>query len=414
MPKNQSVFFILSLSILVLFTNIGYAQPAVIHAPEKAGISLERLDRYTQFLKSEVSSGNMAGAVSLVSRRGEIVHHEAIGFNSLSGDVRMSNDHIFSIQSMTKPIISVGFMMLYEEGHFLLTDRVSKYIPEFKDLKVAVDVDAGIDGATVPIESEVRIHHLLSHTAGFSHGLGGNALEQAIAKSLYNTPHENIKSRVMALLSMPLISQPGKQWYYSASPDVLALLIEQFSGQSPAEFLQHRIFDPLEMNNTGYNVSVENQDRLVKVHAFDKEGKLFTSPNQSPPEDITVFGGTHGLYTTAADYLKFCNMLLNKGTWNGQVLLSPKTIELMTMDHVGGLYQAPGQGFGLGFAVVTDVSDARSLGSSGQYYWNGMFRTHFFIDPEEELIAILLTQTYPYSNYYADKMRQMVYQSIID
>lgn len=414
MSINQSRLFVISLSILVMFTNIAYAQPAVSYAPNKAGISLERLDRYTQFLRNEVSSGNMAGAVSLISRRGEIVHHEAIGLNSLSDDIEMAKDNIFSIQSMTKPIISVAFMMLYEEGHFLLTDRVSKYIPEFKDLKVAVDVDAGMDGATVPIENEVRIHHLLTHTAGFSHGLGGNALEREIARSLYNTPHENIKSRVMALLQMPLIGQPGEQWYYSASPDVLALLIEQFSGQSPAEFLQQRIFDPLAMENTGYNVPVESQGRLVKVHAFNDEGQLFTSPNQSAPEDIKVFGGTHGLYTTASDYLKFCNMLLNKGTWNNKVLLSPKTIELMTMDHVGELYQTPGQGFGLGFAVTTDVSETRSSGSRGQYYWNGLFRTHFFIDPEEELIVILLTQTYPYSNYYADKMRQLVYQSIID
>lgn len=303
-------------------------------------------------------------------------------------------------------------MMLYEEGHFSLTDPVSKYLPQFKNLRVAKDVDQGANGETEPANKEITISHLLTHTAGFSHGLGGTKLDNEIAKALYSQPHKDIESRVNAMLKLPLVGHPGEQWYYSASPDVLSLLIEHFSGITTAEFLKQRIFDPLEMNDTGYNVSKENKARWMPVHNLDKQGNLVYSLAQLPTEGNTIYGGTHGLFSSAADYMKFCQMLLNKGEFKGKHLLSPKTVDIMTMNQVGNLYEAPGQGFGLGFGVTTDVAASKNLGSVGQYYWSGAYCTYFFIDPKEELIVILMSQLQPYSNYYGEKMRQMVYQSL--
>ena len=378
------------------------------------GISSARLTRYDSFLKKEIEEGRIAGAVSLVARNGAIVHKGAYGLNSLANKTPMQQNGIFHIMSMTKPIVTAAFMMLYEEGHFFLTDPVSKYLPQFKDIKVTKDPSEGKDGASEIPNREITIAQLLSHTAGFSHGLGGTKLDNDIAQALYYEPQENIESRVNTLVSLPLFGHPGEQWYYSASPDVLALLIEKFSGKTVDEFLQERIFDPLGMKDTGYNISKENQDRWVPVHNLNKEGKLVNSEQQLPVEGNKVYGGTHGLFSTASDYMKFCQMMINKGSLNGILYLSPKTVEIMTMNQVGDLYQAPGQGFGFGFGVTTDLADAKSLGSVGQYYWSGAYSTFFFIDPQEELIAILMTQLQPYNNYYGEKIRQFVYQAIAD
>ncbi len=378
------------------------------------GVSTERLSRLSNFLEDEIKAGKIPGAVSLIARNGEIVHQASFGYSDADSKTPMRNDNIFHIMSMTKPIVTVAFMMLYEEGHFFLTDPVSKYLPQFKDLKVVQDVSDGKDGSTDPISTEVTIHHLLTHTAGFSHGLGGSQLDKDVVKALYFEPQASIESRVNTLVSLPLVGQPGEQWYYSASPDVLSLLIEHFSGMTTAEFLQKRIFDPLDMTDTGYNIASGSQNRWVPVHNINEEGKLVTSKNQLPKDGVTVYGGTHGLYSTASDYMKFCQMLLKGGETNGKQLLSPKTIQIMTMNQVGDLYPGPGDGFGLGFAVTTNVAEAKSLGSAGTYYWAGAYSTYFFIDPDEKLVAILMSQLQPFSAYYGNKLRQMVYQSLTE
>jgi len=317
---------------------------------------------------------------------------------------------------MTKPIITVAFMMLYEEGHFLLTDPVAKHLPYFKDLKVAKDVSEGIDGETEPAKRKMTIAHLLSHSAGLSHGLGSSKLDRDLLRGYYFTQHPHVEDRVKYMAQQPLVGHPGEQWYYSAAPDVLSVLIEKFSGQSTAEFLQQRIFDPLGMEDTGYNLDENQLARRAKVHAFDKSGNLVTSSNQARAQGVKVFSGTHSLFSTAADYLKFCQMLLNGGSMSNKQYLSPKTIELMTSNQVGDLYDRkdPGHGFGFGFAVLEDLGKAKNLGTVGQYFWTGAYCTFFIIDPEEELIAILMTQTAPFSNFYGKKMRQMVYQAIVD
>ncbi|MEL6944813.1 MAG: serine hydrolase domain-containing protein, partial [Bacteroidota bacterium] len=313
------------------------------------------------------------------------------------------------------PIISVAMMMLYEEGHFELGDPVSKYLPQFKNPKVA----RSENGEMIEEEANkaITIAHLFSHTAGFSHGLGQSPIDQMYWKALYGgglraDPHKTIEERVNTMSELPLVGHPGEQWYYSASPDLLALLIEQFSGKTVAEFLQERIFDPLDMKDTGYNLPQDKSGRAAGLHASNN-GQLFYAPQQTPTSGNTVFGGTHGLFSTVEDYMKFASMLLNKGEFNGKRLLSRKTVELMTANHVGDL-KGNGEGFGLGFGVRTDLAEGRTLGTEGQFYWNGAFNTYFFVDPKENMIAVMMTQLWPFNNYYSRMFRQMVYQAIND
>lgn len=387
----------------------------IAQANEKiaSGISLDRLERYEQFIKKEIAEKNIPGAVTLIMRNGKIVQEGAYGYSHTANKTPMKADDIFYMQSMTKPIITVAFMMLYEEGHFLLTDPVAKYLPDFKSMRVSKDVNKGIAGETDSLESDMTIAQVLSHTSGLTHGLGANALEKEFRQKYYSAPFpKDIQGLVDRMTKMPLVGQPGKQWNYSAGLDVLSVLIEKFSGKSTNDFLNERIFKPLGMTNTGYNLSPAQAARVVKVHT--QEGVVM--PNQPLTEGQTIWFGSNALYSTAQDYMEFCQMLLNGGTWKGKQYLSRKTIELMTSNQVGSLYSLvkKGEGFGFGFAVVTDVADTKLLGSQGLYYWSGANNTHFFIDPKEKLISIFLTQQVPYNNFYHVKMRQMVYQAIAD
>ena len=378
---------------------------------------------YDHFLQENVETGKIAGAVSLVSYKGTVVHNEAIGYNNLGDKTPMTSDKIFYLQSMTKPIVSVAFMTLYEQGLFTLSDPVSKYIPAFDSLKVIevqYDAAGNMTGVEhVPLKRPILIWHLLSHTAGFSHGLGTNEYEANLYKALYpemegNPTHEDIEGRVNVLLSYPLMGHPGEQWNYSASPDVLALLIEKLSGKTAAEYLKEVIFTPLGMTSTGYNVSDDDLDRIVGLHRHDDTGTLVASPQWSPLQGNKIYGGTHGLFSTASDYLKFGEMLVNGRAYNGHRILSRKTLELMTKNFIEGLPYQPGQGFGLGFGVRTDLADSHLPGSVGNFYWSGLFCTYFFVDPVEDLVAVLMTQSWPYSNYYGDMLRQFVYSSMKD
>lgn len=375
------------------------------------GLSSERLSRYDAFLEQEIEAGNMAGAVSLIVRNGQVAHNKAYGKRNVSQSEKMQENDLFFIQSMTKPIITVAFMMLYEEGHFFLTDPVEKYLPEFGNLSVSTDPAAGLEAETVPLNSPITIAQLLSHTAGLSHGLGNNRLEREYLKAMYLQDHKTIQDRMNRMLELPLIGQPGEQWYYSAATDVLSVLIEHFSGQSTEDFLQERILDPLGMTETGYNLSDNQLGRVATVHEM-KNGELVAAKRQPSAQGNTLWSGVNGLFSTASDYMKFCQMMLNNGSWNGKRYLSRKTVQIMTMNQIDELYGE--QGWGFGFAVITNLAAKKSSGSEGQYFWSGAFRTHFFIDPKENLIAILMTQTNPYSSYYDDKMRQFVYQAIDD
>jgi CubicO group peptidase (beta-lactamase class C family) len=298
-----------------------------------------------------------------------------------------------------------------------LKDPVSMYLPKFKDLVVTLNEEKGKEGETEPLNREITIADLLSHTSGMSHGGGSSKLEQDFKSARYRK-HNTILSRVNSYMEIPLTSQPGAQFYYSAAPDVLSVLIEQFSGLSTDEFLKKRLFLPLEMNDTGYNIAPVNQYRRVELHEQNKEGILMNSATKSqlPMSGNTIWAGTSGLFTSASDYLKFCQMLLNKGESNGHRFLSRKTIDLMTMNQIGdlALKRMQGHKFGLGFAVVTDVAATKVLGSEGVYFWGGAFNTHFFIDPKEKIVAVFMTQIASFSWKYHNKLQQMIYQAIID
>lgn len=365
---------------------------------------------YTDFLQSEIDEDQIAGAVSLVVKDGKVVHHGSWGYSDKEAGEKMNEDQVFHIMSMTKPIVSVAAMMLWEEGKFKLDDPISKYLDGFENLRVSTDLSKGKDGPTVPATSVPTIRQLFSHTAGFSHGLGGTALDNDVARALYYAPQADIASRVKTLAELPLLAQPGEKWSYSASPDVLALLVEKLSGQPTDEFIQERILEPLDMQDTGYNMTAEQAARMPKLYKI-VDGKLVRDVMQMPANGHTVFGGTHGMLSTASDYAKFCEMLLNGGKANGHRLLKAETLALMTSPNVGKAQYVPGQTFGLGFGVSTaDPEDG--LGSKGQFFWSGAYSTFFFVDPANNMYAILMTQTSPYTGKYGDALRKYVYEAI--
>jgi CubicO group peptidase (beta-lactamase class C family) len=378
----------------------------------QSSLSTERLARYDAYFQKEIDEGRLPGVVTLVYKNGEKVHESAMGYNDFSTKTPAKADQIYFIQSMTKPVITAAFMMLYEEGHFFLNDPLHKYLPEFKDAMVAKDVKLGSVGGLEPVKSPITIAQLMSHTAGFSHGLGSSKVDEEVIRGLYQTQHKDIASRVAAYAKLPLYAQPGTQWYYSASPDILARLIEVFSGQTTAEFLQQRLFNPLGMKDTGYNLSEEQAKRMTVLHSFDDNGKLIKAPRQTPTSGNTVFAGANALFSTAQDYSLFARMMLNGGELDGKRYLSSKTVELMRINQTKDLFQDPGKGFGFGFAVVDDLADTKSLGSEGTFYWSGAYCTYFFIDPKEDLVAIFMTQVAPFSGYYENKFKQMIYQAI--
>ncbi len=403
---HRAQLFILT---FLLFSLPTLAQLDVAHIQaEEAGFSTERLDRLSSYLNQEIEAGNLVGAVSLIVRKGATAQYENYGYSQLDSKNPMQKDQLFYIQSMTKPIISVAFMMLYEEGYFDLNDPVEQYLPAFANMQVQTD-----DGKTEDLNGPIRIWHLLSHTAGLSHGLGSSELDKRYREALYMQQHKDIEARVNAMTDLPLIGQPGEQWYYSAAPDVLSLLIEQFSGMTTAEFLQTRVFEPLGMKDTGYNVEEGKKDRMAGLHQKNEAGKLTISDRQTPTSGNTIFGGTNGLFSTATDYMRFALMLLHEGELDGKRLLSRKTVALMTVNHVGDLF-GKGNGFGLGFSVRTDLAEPKALGSIGTFGWSGAYNTYFFIDPQEELVGILMNQFTPYDDFYNKKFQQMVYQAIND
>lgn len=365
---------------------------------------------YDAFLKEEIKNGEIAGAVSLVYQNGAIIHNEVYGYADKEQQEMMATDQVFHIMSMTKPVITVAAMMLWEEGHFKLDDPVSKHLEGFTALQVAKDVEAGKDGETVPAENPVTIRQAMSHTAGFSHGLGGSKLDNDFAMAMYYMPQENIASRVKTLTSMPLVAQPGTRWSYSASPDILALLVEKYSGMTAAEFLQKRLFDPLGMTNTGYNLPEEKAARMAKLYKIE-DGKLVRDLYQMGATGNKVFGGSHGLVSTAPDYMEFAKMLLNKGTYKGKQYLKESTLDLMTSNQIGDIPYQPGQTFGLGFGVLTETPE-NGIGSKGQYFWSGAYSTFFFIAPEKDMVSVLMTQRSPYTGKYGDAMWKFVYEAL--
>ena len=375
-----------------------------------------KLKDFESYLIQEIDNSKAAGIEVLVNHKGKTVWHKALGYGSLQDNRLLEKNSIYYIQSMTKPIMSVAIMQLVERGKLNLADNAADYYPPLKKLRVIKDLTTGIYGPTVSAKQPITIQQLLTHTSGLSHGLEETLFDQQLFKLMYNelfdpAEYNNLKERVDKLMLVPLIGQPGEQWYYSAAPDILALILEKITGQSTETYLEENIFDPLSMNETGYNVRLEQQQRIMQVHFNLEDGTLVNSHVQVPTTGNTVYGGTHGLFSSTEDFLKFCQMILNKGSFNDQRILKKETVELMTKNHVGELV-GPGRGFGLGFGLLYDTNKDLSPANTGQIYWGGYFKTHFFIDPKESLIAIIMTQKIPNTDEYIIELNRAVYGAL--
>ena len=381
-------------------------------APESVGVSTERLARIHEAMMRHIDAGEISGAVTLVARRGRIVHFEAHGLMDLDSKRPMVKDAVFRLASMSKPVTAVAVLTMIEEGKIRLTDPVSKFIPEYKEMKVAVpSAAAGTPGAipgapgrgavpqfyTVPAFREITVLDLLTHTSGIASGVISNSESNRLAP---RGPTDTLADYIPRIAAAPLEFQPGSQWAYSglAGPDVLCRIVEIVSGQSFDQFLKTRIFDTLEMKDTAFYPSVAAQQRIVTLYQRSPNG-LQKSPNQQALSSKTYFSGASALTSTAEDYLQFAQMLVNGGILNGKRVLSPKTVELMASNHVGDMFNgklgrpAHGMGFGFLVAVVQDSVTAGLRLSNGSFGWDGAFGTQVWIDPKEKMVTILMIQT---------------------
>ena len=384
--------------------------------PQSLGLSAGGLDRLRRVLRREIQDERLPGAVAMVARQGKLGFLEAFGVQNPASGTPMQIDSIFRIYSMTKPVVSVAIMMLVEEGRLCLADPLAKYVPAFADPKVAIERDGRLD--LVPAEQPITIQDLLRHTSGLTYEFSGEGAVQRmyLDKNLPSTNQTNTE-QVERLASLPLFSQPGQQWNYSRSTDVLGRLVEIISGETLGQFLQKRIFAPLGMSDTGFHVPEEKQRRIVEPFAKDPEtGDAVRLLDVCRPAKFESGGG--GLVSTITDYARFVAMLAAGGVLDGQRLLARKTIELMRSDHLGANVKIgsellqPGYGFGLGFAVRTQPGMSVTPGSPGQYFWGGFAGTTFWIDPAEELYAMLMIQAPGQRDYCRAVFRTLVYAAL--
>jgi CubicO group peptidase (beta-lactamase class C family) len=405
--------------IQIVIVQATYGQVLLTSNPEEVGLSKERIDRIEPFMQSYIDEHKLPGMITMVARKGKIVHFEKYGIMDI--DKPMELNTIFRIASMTKPITSVAVMMLYEEGYFQLDDPISKFIPEFNGLKVFSSKDSN----GIHVVDQIRpmtILDLLTHTSGLTYGLGfGNTP----VDSIYTAAKLNsgsLKDMIQKLAKIPLLYQPGTKWHYSYSADVLGYLVEVVSGKPLDVFMRERIFIPLKMKDTDFYVPKEKISRCAAIFGkSDSTGiRVISRPDinriSQPPKFLS---GGGGLFSTATDYMNFAQMLMNKGELNGMRLLGSKTVELMTKNHIAddllpiGEEYLPGFGFGLGFSVLVDQS--KILGSTGEFGWPGIYNTLFWIDPSEQLICILMTQFSPFLAYPIHReFRVLVNQAIVD
>ena len=393
-------------------------------SPEDVGLSGTRLYKIDHLTQRYIDEGKLPGTITLVARRGEIVHQSCQGKMDIEADRDMDDDTIFRIYSMTKPVTSVALMMLYEDGQFQLDCPVSRYIPGFRDLKVHSD------NGLIATEREMTIRDLLTHTSGLTYGFMHASPVDAMYRDQQVEQSANLEEMVEKLCDIPLLFSPGSRWSYSVATDVCGYLVQKISDTPFDEFLREQIFEPLEMEDTGFHVAEDKVHRLAaNYERIDGDGmRLVDSPENSVfAQPRGMFSGGGGLVSTAADYFRFAEMLRGGGLYDGVRLLGRKTVELMTMNHLptGGDLTSMGQavfsetpydgiGFGLGFSVMLDPSKAQILGTPGEFAWGGAASTYFFVDPAEELTVMLLTQLMPSSSYpIRRELRVLAYQSLI-
>jgi CubicO group peptidase (beta-lactamase class C family) len=388
----------------------------------KEGFSTARLIALSDKVRSEVKSGRLPGAVLLVSRNGKLVYSDVIGVQDPKSGAPMRRDSIFRIYSMTKPFVSVAVMMLAEEGRLQISEPVSKYIPELKNLKVGVEKGDGLE--LVPAAREITIQDLLRHTSGLTYGIFGKSLVKEEYKKLDVDSWDQTNAEVMKkLAAAPLQFQPGTTWEYSRSVDVLGHLLERISGQPLDQYLQEKLFKPLGMKDTGFWVAPAKQSRIAEAFEADPETKAKVSLIDIRQAPKLLSGGGGGV-STAGDYLRFTQMLLNGGELDGVRILSRKTVAYMLSDHLGAVratslqrgaayLPGPGYGFGLGFAVRTESGEASTPGTVGDANWGGLGGTYFWVDPKENLSVVWMAQGPGQRNYYRQLVRTGVYGALV-
>ena len=383
-------------------------------APESVGMSSERLGRVDAFAHGLVDNGAVAGVVTLVAREGETVHLDAYGLADVASGREITTDDYFYLYSMTKPVTSVALLMLYEEGAFQLTDPLAAHLPEYADLKLYAGENADGSPRLVEPERQPTIQDVFRHTAGFTYGVFGDTPVDALYNEagLFTVGLEDFSTK---LGQMPLLKEPGQHFHYSVAHDVQARLVEVLSGMSFDDFCRTRIFEPLGMTETFFGQPEELKEQFALIHTHDEDGTLvFFDAGEDYALANLVFGG-HSLSATITDYAKFAQMLLNEGELDGTRILSPKTVELMTMNHLpDGASTASGDSYGLGVRVVTDPVKAGNITSEDTFGWSGAAGTHFFIDPDEDLLAIFMIQHMQPDFTSSARFETAVTQAIVD
>ena len=376
-----------------------------ISSPESQGFSSEKLTLLNQAMHSYVDDNELSAIQTAIVKNGKLIHFDSYGSSDISENDPLEEDDIFRIASMTKPIVSIGLMMLYEEGKFNLNDPVYKYIPEFKNLTIKKRKKVK------PVKNHVKIIDLLRHSAGLNFK-GPEDYRKVISMNLEEYTKESVKE--------PLRFEPGTTWWYSSSTDICGYLIEILSGQKLDVYLKDKIFDPLKMDDTSFELPKNKLDRLTTLYVVGEKKELvsFDNKSNSPFKDkVTLLNGSGGLLSTTKDYLKFSVMLLNNGSVGSEQILKKSTLDLMKQDHSLGLkYKklvfGKKKGFGLGFEVVKE--EDTKFGSKGTFGWGGMFGTYFRADPKQNMVYIYMTQSFEtYRLKLADKFRAMVYESIL-
>ena len=387
--------------------------------PESVGMSSERLARIAPAMQKYIDAELTPGIITAIVRKGKLIHFQVQGEMDIATSKAMRPDAIFRIASMTKPIASVALMMLWEEGRFQLRDPVSKFIPAFADVRVSTTADAsGMTGALIEPNRLITIRDLLTHTAGLANSYMGNtrAYREAVAGAKDNA------ELIAKLAKLPLNYHPGEDWQYSIATDVVGHLVEIISGMSLDEFLKERIFGPLDMPDTQFYMDEDKADRLTAQYTPGDENKItLQDPGSAESRWIsgpkTLFRGAGGLASTARDYLRFQQMVLNGGELDGARLLAPATVSLMLENHTGDLdlwLPGPGIGFGLGYGVVVDRGEAATPLSLGAGYWGGAYCTLSWVDPAQDLVAVLMTQVRPYRHINVRQdFQTLTYQAIV-
>ena len=421
--------------LMLLFVSINpFAQTTLRSvSPETEGISSERLKHLDANINQWINEDQLNGATAIILRNGKIVYHKSFGLADKGKNIPMRNDHIYRIASMTKPIISVAAMMLYEEGRFLLTDPLSKYIPEFKN-PVVLDKYNAADTTytTVAAKREITVRDIFTHTSGIGYAQIGTSQANAIyfrnkINGGIGTPYSNLKDVITRLAKLPLFTQPGEEFYYGLNTDVLGYFIEVISGMPLDKYLQQKIFEPLGMKDTYFFLPKDKQARLVplytqgnnKMRIQDSLINLNGTFHRDFPKTAngTFFSGGAGLSSTAYDYALFGQMLLNDGELNGKRILSPATVQLMTSNQIGDLLMwgdaNKTRRFGLGFGILTDYAEKTTMIRSGSYGWDGMFASHYWTDPKSKMVVVFMRNIWPTEHWdYGDRIKPLIYQAV--